>query len=548
MRSPLDVCRGARDEAACSALFRGLQNPYYVADNVGLTQTCGWLGAWTSQPSVYAVEAFETADVVAAVNFARDNNLRLVIRGAGHSYLGTSSAPDSLMIWTHAMNRITTHDAFVALGGTGQQSPQQAVSVGVGANWIGVYNEVTTKGKRYVQGGGCATVGVGGLVLGGGFGSYSKNFGTAAASLLEAEVVTADGSVRIANPFINRDLFWALKGGGGGSFGVVTRMTLHTYELPEFFGFVSVAIRASSETAFHRLVRRFVDLYAEHLHSPQWGEIANVEPGNVLHIQMSFQGLDERQAQSVWHPFLDWVASSQADFTVTQMPMIRVIPAARRWDAAFIRALAPEAIRYDDRPGAPANNFYWSANVSEAGHFIYAYESVWLPASLLRADRRQLLAEGLVAAAHHSKIELHFQKGLAGGAADAIARTEETSTNPLLTDAFVLAIAGSEGPPAFPGLPGHEPDFSTARSDVSAVAKAMNELRKLAPDAGSYVAESDYFLSDWQKAYWGSNYSRLLAIKKKYDPSGLFFVHHGVGSEDWSADGFTRLRPAERVI
>jgi hypothetical protein len=69
----------------------------------------------------------------------------------------------------------------------------------------------------------------------------------------------------------------------------------------------------------------------------------------------------------------------------------------------------------------------------------------------------------------------------------------------------------------------------------------MNELSKLAPEGGSYVAESDYFLRDWRKAYWGSNYPRLLAIKKKYDPSGLFFVHHGVGSEAWSADGFSRL-------
>ena len=111
----------------------------------------------------------------------------------------------------------------------------------------------------------------------------------------------------------------------------------------------------------------------------------------------------------------------------------------------------------------------------------------------------------------------------------------------MVTDAFVLAIAGSEGPPAFPGLIGHEPDFSNARKSAEAVAKAVREIQKLAPDGGSYVAESDYFLRDWQRGYWGSNYPKLLAIKKKYDPSGLFFVHHGVGSKGWSADGFSRL-------
>jgi len=69
----------------------------------------------------------------------------------------------------------------------------------------------------------------------------------------------------------------------------------------------------------------------------------------------------------------------------------------------------------------------------------------------------------------------------------------------------------------------------------------MTELLRAAPNAGSYVSESDFFEKDWQRSYWGANYPRLAAIKKKYDPDGLFFVHHGVGSEEWSADGFERL-------
>ena len=69
----------------------------------------------------------------------------------------------------------------------------------------------------------------------------------------------------------------------------------------------------------------------------------------------------------------------------------------------------------------------------------------------------------------------------------------------------------------------------------------MDELRKLVPDAGSYVSESNFFEPRWQQSLWGSNYPRLLAVKKQYDPNGLFFVHHGVGSENWSADGFTKL-------
>lgn len=69
----------------------------------------------------------------------------------------------------------------------------------------------------------------------------------------------------------------------------------------------------------------------------------------------------------------------------------------------------------------------------------------------------------------------------------------------------------------------------------------MKELRKLVSNASSYVSESDFFEHSWQQSFWGSNYPKLASVKKKYDPTGLFFVHLGVGSEEWSADGFTRL-------
>jgi hypothetical protein len=81
VRSPLQDCLEAPDGAACRDLFEGLRNPYFIGDHVGLTQTSGWVDAWTSAPSAYAVAARRTEDVVAAVNFARDNNLRLVVKG-----------------------------------------------------------------------------------------------------------------------------------------------------------------------------------------------------------------------------------------------------------------------------------------------------------------------------------------------------------------------------------------------------------------------------------------------------------------------------------
>jgi FAD binding domain len=156
--SPLAACVDAPSSAACAQVFRDLKNPYYLGDEVGLTQSLGWVDAWTSRPSVYAVAAQTTDDVVAAVNFAREHNLRVVVKGGGHSYQGTSNAADSLLIWTRRMNRITVHDAFVGGGCAGEQVPQPVVTVGAGAIWGHVYDAVTTKAGRYVQGGGCMTV------------------------------------------------------------------------------------------------------------------------------------------------------------------------------------------------------------------------------------------------------------------------------------------------------------------------------------------------------------------------------------------------------
>jgi hypothetical protein len=107
-------------------------------------------------------------------------------------------------------------------------------------------------------------------------------------------------------------------------------------------------------------------------------------------------------------------------------------------------------------------------------------------------------------------------------------------------DAFVLAIVAGEGWPAFPAMPGPGPDLAKARRDAGAIHNAMAAIRSVVVDPGSYVAESDFFEQDWQRAHWGPNYPRLEAVKRKYDLEGLFFVRRGVGSDAWSTDGFTR--------
>ncbi|HEX3101821.1 MAG TPA: FAD-binding oxidoreductase, partial [Pyrinomonadaceae bacterium] len=540
LESPLTACKTAPEGAACGSTLKDLANPYFISDEPAYTQASGWVDAWTSTPSVYAVAAENTNDVIAAVNFARKNNLRLVVKGGGHSYLGTSNSPDSLLIWTHPMNKITMHDAFVGSGCEGRQKPQPAVTVEAGAIWMHTYDEVTTKNGRYVQGGGCATVGVAGLIQSGGFGSFSKNYGTAAAALIEAEVVTADGKVLIANSCQHADLYWAIKGGGGGSLGVVTKVTLRTRELPAFFGGAFGKIRATSDEAYRRLISKVISFYQESLFNPHWGEQIGFRSGNRVEFSMVFCGLDQKQAQDVWLPFTKWIAESPQDFVIDSPMQVLAIPARNFWDAKFWKNI-PQFVVKDDRPGAPERNIFWIGDAEQPGQMLHAYRSAWLPASLLSKDSQQHLADAIFESTRHWGFGLHFNKGLAGAPPAEIEAARDTATNPEVLDAFALAITATSGR-AFPGVRGHEPNIDEAHRNSIRVNRSMDTLLKAAPSAGSYVSESDFFEKDWQRSYWGTNYPKLAKIKKKYDPEGLFFVHHGVGSEEWSEDGFVRLK------
>ncbi|MEP6546077.1 MAG: FAD-dependent oxidoreductase [Gammaproteobacteria bacterium] len=539
VRSPLKTCLAAPTSAECAQMLTELHNPYYVGDEPGLTQTLGWVDAWIFAPSIYAVAAESTRDVVAAVNFARARNLRLVVKGGGHSYQGTSNAADSLLVWTRHMNSITVHDDFVPAG-CAAAARKHAVSVGAGAIWMQVYDAVTTRHGRYVQGGGCTTVGVAGLIQSGGFGSFSKRYGTAAGSLLEAEIVTADGRVQLANPCTNPELFWAIKGGGGGSFGVISRLTLETHELPEHFGLVSATIQSNSDAAFRRLIENTLRFYRDHLLNPHWGEQITLKEDRVLAIHMVSQGIDRATGESIWHSFFEAVANAPEEFSFVAKPRVMDFPARSFWDPEFLKRI-PGVTSSDDRAGAAAGNLFWAGDAGQCGQVLHAYDSAWLPESLLNDDSLPAFADALHAAAKQWEVSLHLNKGLAGAPTRALAAAMDTATNPAVLGAFALAIIAAEEPPAYPGIAGHEPNIAEARRDAAGIHAAMAELRKVLPDFACYVAESNFFEPQWQSAFWGENYRRLLQVKSRYDPDGLFFVHHGVGSEAWSADGFTPL-------
>lgn len=535
---PIDAILAETGGTLTDDAVHRLQNPFVIQDFSGGTQSAGWFNGWMSSPSAFVVIPRNAQDVARAVKFAARHFLRVVVKGGAHSYLGQSNAQDSLMIWTRDLKGLQLHDDFTPQGCA--TAPRPAVSVASGEKFIHLYDFVIREHGRYVQGGGCTSVGVGGHLQTGGFGSYSKYGGMTCASLLEAEIVTADGEVRIVNECRDPDLFWALKGGGAG-WGITTRVTLATHPLPETLGFMVCSVRARDEQSFHTLSAEFAAFARQALINPTWGEQVSFTPDNTLSIQMSFQGLDEAGARQAWKPFFDWIEARSGDYDVTEPARLIVTPARHWWDFDHRKANFPETIRIDTRAGQETGRFWWGGNTAEVGIFLHGYESLWLPQSLLAEDRAGDLVDALFNASRHYVTTLHFNKGLAGATEERREDARRTAVHPSAIDAFALVIIAGGQVGTFPGIAGHEPDPAAATADADRISAAFAELRRIAPGTGSYSSEMSYHETDWREAAWGEHYPRLLAVKTTYDPEGLFTGHHQVGSEFWSADGFDRM-------
>ncbi|MCF6506312.1 FAD-binding oxidoreductase [Blastococcus sp. MG754426] len=174
-----------------------------------------------AHPAV-VVRCASTADVVATVRCAAESGSLLAVRGGGHSVPGFGTADDAVVADLSGMQSVDVDDAM------------RTATAGGGTTW-GRFNDVTAAHGLATTGGIVSTTGVGGLTLGGGIGYLCRGYGLSCDNVVEAEVVTADGSVVTANESEHPDLFWALRG-GGGNFGVVTRFTFRLHPVTAIYG------------------------------------------------------------------------------------------------------------------------------------------------------------------------------------------------------------------------------------------------------------------------------------------------------------------------
>lgn len=164
-------------------------------------------------------------DVIATIAFAREHDIRFVVRNTGHDYLGRSTGAGALAVWTHHLKGIE----FLDWSDPAADYTGKAVRLGAGVQGSDILAAAHDEGLVVVTGE-CPSVGIaGGYTQGGGHSALATSFGLSADNTLEWEVVTADGELLTASPSENSDLYWALSGGGGGTYAVVLSMTVKAH-------------------------------------------------------------------------------------------------------------------------------------------------------------------------------------------------------------------------------------------------------------------------------------------------------------------------------
>ena len=196
------------DQAATATLRKRLRGALLQASDPGYAEACTIWNAMIAKRPALIARASGSADVVACVNFARENGVPLSVRGGGHNVAGTALCEGGLMI-DMSLRR-----------GVRVDPDRRIVRVEGGATWGDVDHETQPFGL-VVPSGIVSNTGVAGFTMGGGFGWTSRKFGYAADNLISVDIVTADGDARVASETENADLFWALRG-GSGNFGAVT--------------------------------------------------------------------------------------------------------------------------------------------------------------------------------------------------------------------------------------------------------------------------------------------------------------------------------------
>lgn len=424
-----------------------------------------WNGLYDKYPAGISL-CENISEVVAAVNFVREKDIKFSVRGGGHDYAGNSVCDDGLVIDLSLMNNVKVY-------------PETKTANVEGGATIGEFDAAAQKHGLATTTGTVSTIGIGGLTLGGGSGYLSRRFGMTLDNLLSAEIVTADGKTVKASENENDDLFWAIRG-GGGNFGIVTSFKFRLHEVgPEVLSFQAYFPYEKSREVlqFYRdfMKKASVELqcYAFFLNVPSVEPFPKEFHGKTTcalvacHSGDPQKGKTELQPlQEFGEPFLKFL--QPIEYTAIQKSFDAGVPKGLRW---FTKA------HYLDKLNDTAIDILLEHTQPLPGAFTMTY------------------LEPMGGAANKQDIS--------------------TTAFPHRNKNYSLHI--------FPG-------WSDAEDDEKNInwAKEFHRAIQKETAGGVYVNLMSNDEKERVKEAYGENYDQLAEVKKKWDPNNLFRSNHNI--------------------
>ncbi|PYH91411.1 FAD/FMN-containing dehydrogenase [Aspergillus ellipticus CBS 707.79] len=443
----------------------------------------------------YAVNVSSSADVAAAIKFAKSNNIRLVIRNTGHDYLGRSTGAGALSVWTHSLNSVEYED----WSGSTYDGP--AYKLGSGVMGYQVLEALQGSG-HVVVGGECPTVGLaGGYTQGGGHSALSTMFGLGADNTLAFEVVTASGDIVTASRTNNTDLYWALSGGGAGNYAVVTALTVkaHTDATISGAGLEFTAANISSDL-FFEAVARFHTLLP-----------AMVDAGTTVIYEMT-------DSVFLINPLTAYNKTSDEVKTI----LAPFLSALTELQIAYTVSYTSFSSYYDFYENYMGPLPYGNLDVGT-----YNYGGRLLPRTTLESNSTNL------ASALRNITE---QGVIAVGVGLNVTHTNDTDNAvfaPWRSAAVTMQIGSAWNETA--------PWAEMVSDQLKITYEMVPQLEAVTPGSGAYENEANFRQLNWRETFFGDNYDKLCEIKEKWDPDHVFYVTKGVGSEYWDVAASGRM-------
>ena len=444
--------RLAFSDARRAALAKAVRGPVLLPASAGYDRARQVFDAtYGSIRPLAVVQPLDARDVSAVVEWAARYRVHIAAKSGGHSYGGYSTT-------TGVVVDLSRLAGVTVQGGR--------ATVGAGARLGVVYQGLAGHGVA-VPAGSCPSVGIGGHVLGGGYGLAARAWGLASDNLVSLQIVTADGDVLLADPNHHPDLFWACRGGGGGNFGIATRFVFRTHRVSEGAYFIATWPWQQAE----EVVRNFL---AWAPHQPDaLGSLCRLATGNggpTVQVFGQFLG-----SEAALKSALASLGPPAARLTVASESWLDLV---RRWAGCLAHTLPQCAEPFTQAFVGSSDYLSRVPTAAQLSRFTAAIEARGTSVGSLLLD-----AYGCAV------------NRVAPGATAFVHRRELASIQ-------YVAIG----------------EHRAARTWIDDTRAELGG----AVSGAAYVNYIDAHQPDWQHAYYGANLARLRAVKRRYDPHDLF--------------------------